>query len=149
MSTALVVDAAATPEDQEAGPARNRLGVALLVLSAAGLPLGRLAARRLGGWGDLLVESGCALLFARDVTMIFGGAPSRLRPLPRALLLLELVASGTAVLAGLGRWVGKPDTSATAGRATAAVSATFALHTARQAIYLSRGHGLRPVSAAG
>ncbi|HEV7187038.1 MAG TPA: hypothetical protein VGN28_04015 [Blastococcus sp.] len=96
MSTALVVSAAATPENQ-AGPERNRLGVALLVFSAAGLPLGRLAARRLGGWGDLLVESGCAMLFARDLTMTFGGAPARLRPLPRALLLLELVASGTAV----------------------------------------------------
>ncbi|MGO9510744.1 MAG: hypothetical protein ACLPXZ_26745 [Mycobacterium sp.] len=130
----------------------------LLVLSAAALPLAVLLLRRFDRWGALVVEAGCAILFARDLTMIVTGAKARLRPLPMVLLVAELVTSGTAVVAG---WrsandsagtqtagtptgvhsVKPPNDSPVARLRTIAAAATFALHTVRQAIYVSPGQG--------
>jgi hypothetical protein len=103
-------DAGRRGQTAESGgvPGGERLGAVLLGLSAIGLPLGWLALRRLGRWGGLLVEAGCGVLFARDLAMTATGAPARLRPLPRILLLLETVTSGTAGLAGLWGWVRQP-----------------------------------------
>jgi len=140
-------------------------------LSLGGLPLVLLVLRRLGRRGVILVACGCSVLFARDLAMVSAGAPARLRPLPRFLLLVEVVVSGTATLAGLWAHVKAPAPHPPAGKdgdlpydvevgeraggravatrqavarlATAATAVTFVLHTAREAIYLSPGHGRR------
>ena len=75
---------------------QGRLGMVLLSSSVMGVPLVLFVLRRLGRWGGLLVEAGCGLLFVRDVTMTAAGAPARLRPLPRLLLLVEVVVAGVA-----------------------------------------------------
>ncbi len=146
------------------------LGKALLSFSMAGLPLVLFVLRRGGRWGGLLVEAGCGALFVRDVTMTATGAPAKLRRLPRLLLFAEVATSGVATVAGRWPWVwtplvGRParrqdggrtvehgaskirhGTAAPSGQAadhvaTAAAAATFVLHTVREAIYLSPGHG--------
>ncbi len=113
------------------------------MLSAAALPSAILLLRRFDRRGALVVEAGCAILLARDLTMVVTGVPARLRPLPRVLLVAELVTSGTAVAAG---WraindsagaVKPPNDSPVAHLRTIAAAATFALHTVRQAIYVS------------
>jgi hypothetical protein len=152
-------------------PGQGWLGRVLLSLSLGGLPLVLLLLRRLGRRGGLLVACGCSLLFARDLAKVSAGAPARLRPLPRLLLLVEVVASGTATLAGLWAHAKAPAPHPPAGNdgdlpydievgecargralatrqavarlATAATAVTFVLHTAREAIYLSPGHGRR------
>ena len=135
----------------------------LLVLSAAALPLGWLLRRRSDRRGAQVVEVGCTILFARDLAMIVTGAPARLRPLPRVLLFTELATSSTAVAAGWRSWVCRPVNDSartkTAGTPatvhtrklpndsgvvrvrTIAAAATFVLHTVRQVIYVSAGHG--------
>ncbi|MGA9162091.1 MAG: hypothetical protein WB297_14665 [Actinomycetota bacterium] len=147
------------------------LGKVLLSFSVLGVPLVLFVLRRFGRWGGLLVEAGCGVLFVRDVTMTATGAPAKLRPLPRLLLFVEVAASGVATFAGLWAWVWRPfigrppGEDGTGGRsleagvrktnqgtampsgqaavrvATAAAASTFVLHTAREAIYLSPGHG--------
>lgn len=152
-------------------PGQGWLGRVLLSLSLGGLPLVLLVLRRLGRRGGILVACGCSVLFARDLAMVSAGAPARLRPLPRLLLLVEVVVSGTATLAGLWAHAKAPAPHPPAGRdgdlpydaevgerardravatrqavarlATAATAVTFVLHTAREAIYLSPGHGRR------
>ncbi len=156
-------------------PGQGWAGKVLLSLSVAGLPLVLFALRRSGRRGGLLVEAGCGVLFARDLTMAATGMPAKLRPVPRLLLLAEVGVSGVATLAGLPAWVRRslPQTpppappsrrrapgaahrarpggeAAAAARrqaavrvATVAAATTFALHTAREAIYLSPGHGRR------
>jgi hypothetical protein len=150
-----------------AAPA-GKLGTVLLAASAAGAPLSLLALRCLGGWGRLLVASGCAVLFVRDTTMVASGT-RRLRSLPRALLVVEVASSATAVATGVCLWLQDASTTArrwhnpcrvpplrrhTAGRAAAALlgpaaCVTMAIHTARFAIYLSPGSGLRSPSRPG
>lgn len=152
-------------------PGQGWLGRVLLSLSLGGLPLVLLVLRRLGRRGGIIVACGCSVLFARGLAMVSSGVPARLRRLPRLLLLLEVVVSGTATFAGLwahakapaphppagddgdlthGIEVGEragdraPATRQAAARlATAAAAVTFVLHTAREAIYLSPGHGRR------
>ena len=146
-------------------------GNVLLTCSAAGLPLVWWLLRRPRRWGGLAVAAGCGVLFVRDVTLVAAGAPARLRPLPRLLLFVEVGVAGVAAFAGLWASALKPiprrqpagegvdsiaiahaewqDRRSTALRqalqvpraATAAALATFVLHTAREAIYLSPGHG--------
>jgi len=133
-------------------PGQGWTGRALLAVSVAGVPLVRFAARRFGRRGGLLVAAGCGLLFARDVTMTAAGAPARLRALPRFLLIAEAAVSGLATVTGLSAWARRPGAAAPAGAprepaaarvAAAAATATLVLHTAREAIYLSPGHGRR------
>ena len=150
---------------------QGRLGTVLLSSSVMGVPLVLFVLRRFGRWGGLLVEAGCGVLFVRDVTMTATGAPASLRPLPRLLLLVEVVVAGVATFVGLWAWVWRPflggsngehardgrvehgattdqGTASTNGQAavrvaTVAAASTFVLHTAREAIYLSPGHGLK------
>ena len=155
------------------------LGKVLLSFSLAGLPLVLLLMRRAGRRGGIMVAAGCAMLFVRDITMVTAGAPAKLRTLARLLLFTEATTSGLATFAGLRAWVwplfahrasfrrasvsqaSRSDTRTTgqsaviqssqaAGSvATVAAAATFALHAARQAIYLSPGHGLLSSPAQG
>jgi hypothetical protein len=153
-------------------------GTVLLVLSAAGAPLMPLLPRRGGRWGGLLVEGACGTRLARDLIFAASGAPARLRPLPRLLLHAEITTVGVATCTGLCAWVwpavvagrvaeertgrrvlplaarwsrqgraGARGHAAAAGVATIA-AATFVLHTARFAIYLSPGHGRQAHTAA-
>ncbi len=97
-------------------PGQGWLGRVLLSLSLGGLPLVLLVLRRLGRRGGILVACGCSVLFARDLAMVSAGAPARLRPLPRLLLLVEVVVSGTATLAGLWAHAKAPAPHPPAGR---------------------------------
>ncbi len=167
-----------TAERQPASlPAQGRLGTVLLSLSAAGVPLIWLLLRRAGRRGSLAVSAGCGALLIRDLSMVADGAPARLRPLPRILLLLEAAISTAATIAGL--WVAVPNpllgtpaepdgvegiasgsiaqesdrctamphNRRAARTAECAALATFVLHTARFAIYLRADHGLRRQAA--
>ena len=82
-------------------------------------------------------------LLTRDTIMIASGLPGRLRPLPRCLLALEALAAAAAVAAGVRPWLQlQPRPLGVADRtATALTTTTFAIHTLRQAIYLSPGQG--------
>ena len=120
-------------------PGQGLAGAALLAASVAGIALAPLALRRLGRGGSLLVAAGCGALFARDAQMTLTGAPARLRPLPRLLLRTEVPLSGCAAGAALlACWQQHPRVARVAA---AAAAATFAVHAAREAIYLSPGHG--------
>jgi hypothetical protein len=85
--------------------------------------------------------------------MVTSGLPRRLRPVPAALLRLELAAGVVAVLAGLppllnARRAGQasPARADCAGKVwRAAVATLFAVHTIRFRIYLRPDRGRRPV----
>jgi hypothetical protein len=123
-------------------------GAVLLGLSACGYPLTQLAVRRWGVRGVAVAESVCAGLAVRDASMVASGVPGRLRPVPAALLRLELAAGVLAVLAGLPLLLNMRRTSqqppAWAGMAWRAATATlFAVHTVRFGIYLRPDQGRR------
>jgi len=96
-----------------------------------------------------VAESACAGLAIRDAAMVASGLPGRLRPVPAALLRLELAAGVVAVLAGLPPLLrARPDGQAPPAGATgnvwrAAVATLFAIHTIRFGIYLSPDQGRR------
>ena len=137
----------------------------LLMLSGAAGPLGWLLLGKSERWGPPIVRAGCAVLFLRDVAMVFTGAPRRLRPLPAVLLLIELATAGVVLAAGAEAWLcrlrraatprtGPPKELAPVNArppahdprrepAAIAAAATFLIHTVRQAIYVSPGHGRR------
>jgi len=129
---------------------RRTAGVVVLGLSAGGYPLARFAVRRWGVRGAAVAEAACAGLAIRDASMVASGVPGRLRPVPAALLRLELAAGVVAVLAGLPLLSARP-----AGRAApagagavdmvwrAAAATLFAVHTIRFAIYLRPDQGRR------
>jgi len=149
------------------------LGTLLLTFSVGGLPLVIFLLRRLGRLGGLVVEAGCSVLLVRDITVVAAGVPAKLRRIPRLFLFVELATSGVATVAGLWAWLWVPfadsrslegtgdrmavERGATRAQrgvaisraqvmghvATAAVAATFVLHTAREVIYLSPDHGLK------
>lgn len=135
---------------------RRATGAVILGLSACGYPLTQLAVRGGGAPGAALAESICAGLAIRDASMVASGFPGRLRRVPAALLRLEVAVGVGASLAGLhpllsarrpGRTVSpRAGTADNVRRMTAA--ALFAVHTVRFAIYLSRGQGRRPATAA-
>jgi hypothetical protein len=124
------------------------LGGIVLVFSGLGFPLTQLAIARSGRRGAVVAEGVAAGLLARDVALLRRGAPARLRPLPRALLWLELAAAALATLAGLAA-VARPAQAiepTPAGGLEAvrrfAVGLLFGLHTWRFRIYLEPGRGL-------
>lgn len=123
----------------------SRLATALLAASAAGAPLTFLAVRHLGRWGRVLVTTGCGVLLTRDASLVASGAPARLRPVPRALLLAEVTTSATAVgTAALRRRLPRRSPERTpAALLGAAAFGTLTIHTGRFAIYLRPGSGLR------
>ena len=128
------------------------VGGAVLALSGMGFPLSQVVIRRFGSRGALAVEAVCGGLLVRDAAMLAGGAPSRLRRGPAALLWLEAGAALAAALtclrpvldADARRRAGaqRPDRSEAVRRA--AVGMLFGLHTMRFRIYLRPDHGLRP-----
>ena len=138
--------------DREGGDVMRRTaGAVVLGLSACGYPLMQLVVRRWGVRGAAVAESVCAGLAVRDAAMLASGVPDRLRPVPAALLRLELAAGVVAVLAGLPplRSV-RPDGQAPPARAgavghvwRAAVATLFAVHTVRFWIYLRPDQGRR------
>lgn len=77
-------------------------------LSAAGVPIGIFALRRLGRLGGLLLEVASGALFVRAIVMVAAGTPRRLRAIPRLLLFAETCVDGLAVAAGFWAWVWQP-----------------------------------------
>ena len=128
------------------------LGALILVLSGLGFPLTQIEIIRFGRRGAVAAEAVSAGLLVRDVALVRLGAPRRLRPVPAALLWLELAAAAVASIAGLGAIV-SPRTSPARTRAgileavrQASVGALFGLHTYRFWIYLQPDRGLRTSS---
>ena len=136
---------------------RRTAGGVVLGLSACGYPLTQLVVSRWGARGVAVAEAVCAGLAVRDATMVAAGVPGRLRPVPAALLRLELAAATVASLAGLGALVSaRSPGRGSGGRAGAAevvrrtaTATLFAVHTVRFGIYLRPGQGrrARPPSA--
>jgi hypothetical protein len=132
---------------------RRSFGLCLLGLSAAGYPLTRVALRRGGRPGAIVVEAVSAGLAVRDAAMIAGGAPDRLRPIPAILLRLELAAGIVASVAGVsplrrrarGSRPRSPGEGLIEGVRRTALMALFALHTIRFGIYLQPDQGRRKV----
>ena len=130
---------------------RRTVGGVVLGLSACGYPLTQLVVRRWGVRGAVVAEVVCAGLAVRDATMVAAGVPGRLRPVPAALLRLELAAATAASLAGLGALVGvRSPAGGSAARVGAAevvrrvaTATLFAVHTVRFGIYLRPGQGRR------
>jgi len=133
--------------------ARSLLGRAVLVASGLGFPLTQAVIARFGRRGAVAAEGVAVGLLVRDCAMVAGGAPRRLRPLPAALLLLELVAAGLASIAGLAA-IRRPRQSLDRTPAgvietlrRGAVGLLFGLHTYRFWIYLQPDHGRRTTPA--
>ena len=130
---------------------RRTVGGVVLGLSACGYPLTQLVVGRWGVRGAAVAEVVCAGLAVRDAAMVAAGVPGRLRPVPAALLRLELAAATVASLAGLGALVGgRSPAGGTAARAGAAdvvrrvaTATLFAVHTVRFGIYLRPDQGRR------
>jgi hypothetical protein len=120
-------------------------------IGALGAPT---APRHFGRRGRLAVIAGVTVLAVRDAVMVLGGAPSRLKTVPRGLLYLELACAACAALLGAAAWP-RASESATqsadgprrghatgpGSSASAASSLTFAIHAVRQAIYMAPGQG--------
>lgn len=132
------------------------VGVVLLGLSACGYPLTQAVISRWGVRGAAVAESVCIGLTARDASMVASGVPGRLRPVPAALLHLELAAGLAASLAGLHPLLQERPADGAAQAATctaqsvrqAAVATLFALHTVRFGIYLRPSQGRRTLTLA-
>ncbi len=126
---------------------KRAAGALVLGLSACGYPLTQLVVRRWGVRGAAVAESVCVGLAIRDAAMVAGGVPGRLRPVPAALLRLELAVGVVASLAGLPPLLGGQPSPGPASAADdvrrAAVAALFALHTVRFGIYLRPDQGRR------
>ena len=126
--------------------ARRLGGYALLLAAGTGTVMATKAPHRWGRPGGALVITGLSVLLTRDTIMIASGLPGRLRPVPRTLLILEAVGAAAAIAAGARPWLQphQPQPISIADRtATGLTTTTFAIHTLRQAIYLSPGQGRR------
>jgi hypothetical protein len=130
---------------------RRTVGSVVLGLSACGYPLTQLVIRRWGVRGTAVAGAACAALAVRDAAMMAAGVPGRLRPVPAALLRLELAAATVASVAGLGVLIGARSpgqgSAARAGTSDAvrrvATATLFAVHTVRFGIYLRPDQGRR------
>ena len=125
-------------------------GKAVLGLSAAGFPLIELTIRHLGTRGAVAAECVTGGLLVRDVAMIAGGTPDRLRRGPALLLWTEAIVAAVGTVAGLLTVV---DRGGRTGRGGVAVRRTagallFGLHTIRFWIYLSPDQGRRAIADA-
>lgn len=150
----------------------------LFTLSAAGVPIGIFALRRMGRLGGLLLDVAAGALGVRALVMLAMGTARRLRLLPRLLLFVETALDWLATAAGFWAWVWRPfvrpmlmERASTGARlrlwvharlpakgsstawmtplAIAAWMAALVVHTARMAIYISPGRGLRRVAPDG
>ncbi len=149
----------------------------LFALSAAGVPIGIFALRRLGRLGGLLLVVAAGALGVRAGVMLAEGTARQLRVLPRLLLFAETALDGLATSAGFWVWVWQPfvrplvveRASTGAARlgwlrrrrtpakgtrmswvtpvAIVAWMSALVVHTARMAIYVSPGQGRRKDTA--
>jgi len=126
--------------------ARRPSGYSLLLAAGTGTVMAAKAPHRWGRPGGALAIAGLSVLLTRDTLMITSGLPGRLRAVPRSLLVLEAVGATAAITAGARPWLQphQPQPLSIADRtATALTTTTFAIHTLREAIYLSPGQGRR------
>jgi hypothetical protein len=132
-----------------AGALHPAVGTTLLVASSLGYPLTQVAIASLGRRGALAAEAVSAGLLVRDLVLVANGAPARLRPVPAALLGLEVAAAASATLLGAAAIVdprGRPCRSGAGlvqALRRAAVGTLFGVHTYRFWLYLQPDRGLR------
>ena len=133
---------------QSPPPARAALGRMVLVLSGAGFPLTQALITRWGSRGAVVSEGVITGLIVRDVALVRGGAPARLKALPRVLLWLELGAAtaagglGLVAIARPSQGVERTPAGTLEAARRLAVGLLFGIHTYRFRIYLSPGRGL-------
>jgi hypothetical protein len=134
---------------------KARLSAFVLLGAATAGTLGAPAApRRFGRPGRLAVIAGVMLLAVRDAAMVLGGAPGRLKPVPRGLLYLELACAVSAALLGAAAGLRASEPAAQSANrprrscavsldsaASTASALTFGVHAVRQAIYVMPGQG--------
>lgn len=130
-------------------------GLPFLVISGLGFPLSQMAIRRLGRSGAAVVVGVTTALLFRDAYLVSSGAPRGLRPVPAALLYLELgtalMASVLGLLALTSRGLAETTVQAPGVLEVArrvALGTLFGLHTWRFAIYVgmdSRSGEERPL----
>jgi hypothetical protein len=129
------------------GKRRQRLGgLVLLAAAGAGTVLAGKATLSQGKRGRALFVTGLGVLLVRDTTMIASGSVGRLRTLPAALLVIEPICAGAAITCQMRPRLRAERSPLEPGAdrvATRLTTATFAIHTARQAIYLLAGQGRR------
>ncbi len=124
-------------------------GRATLIVSGLGFPLTQAVILRFGRAGALVAEAVSGLLFVRDLAMVAGGAPKRLRTFPALLLRIELAAGAVAVVTGLTailrprQAVERSAAGAVEAVRRGAVGTLFGMHTYRFWIYLQPGQGRR------
>ena len=130
---------------------RDGSAIGLLAAAVGGVVAAIVLPERFDRRGGRAVLGGVAVLLPRDAAMVLGGAPDRLRAVPRILLYLELASAGIATLLGVAAWLGPRERArplrrgqlTASGAASGASALTFLAHAARQAIYLTPSRGLR------
>jgi hypothetical protein len=133
---------------------RSSGAIGLLAAAVGGVFAAEVLPERFDRRGGLAVLAGVTVLLSRDAAMVLGGAPARLKDVPRVLLFLELASAGVATLVGAAAWLGPREWARSAhpgqitvtGAASGASALTFLVHAARQAIYLTPSRGLREPS---
>jgi hypothetical protein len=136
------------------GPSiRPALAAGLLLTSASGYPATQLVVRLAGRRGVLVGGLVAAGLFGRDLAMTSAGVPASLRPGPAWMLRAETLVSGAAAVAsavafrqraeGDDLWPTLGALSSRERLRRIAMTALFALHTVRFAVYLRPGSGRR------
>ena len=144
-----------TNRHEAVAPARQAalgwlLGRAILVVSGCGFPLTQAVIARYGRAGAIIADGVAFGLLVRDCALVGRGAPRRLRPVPAALLWIELGAAGLAGIAGLAairrprQGLDQTPAGAIEALRRGSVGLLFGLHTYRFWIYLQPDHGLRP-----
>ena len=145
--------------DEGAAMTRDRVfGIGLLAAAAAAVWTTQMVSLRFGRLGRAALTGGVTTLALRDAGMVRAGVPGRLRPMPRALLYLELGAATSASLLGATALRSAARPALRGGRQRLAprprlvkaadrfCELTFFLHTLRQAIYLMPSSGrLKPL----
>jgi hypothetical protein len=130
---------------------RSGSAIGLLAAALGGVVAAIVLPERFDRRGGLAVLGGVTVLLSRDAAMVLGGAPDRLRGVPRVLLYLELASAAIATLLDVAAWLGPRQRARPArygqltatGAASGASALTFLVHAARQAIYMTPSRGLR------
>jgi hypothetical protein len=112
-----------------------------LIVTGLGFPLSQLAIRVMGRRGAVLVEAVVGALLVKDAQLLSTGSAGRSRPVPAALLYLEIGVACIAVALGLRSLTRRGVREATARKPgpwemarRVALGALFGLHTWRFAI---------------
>jgi hypothetical protein len=139
-------DAHAMDHSSSSSPRIRPTDLPLLILTGLGFPLSQLAIKVMGRKGAALVETVAGALLVRDAQLLSTGSAGRSRPVPAALLYLEIGVACIALALGLCSLTShgvreatsrKPGPWETARRI--ALGTLFGLHTWRFAI--RRGPG--------